>query len=114
MALPIALLLLSKLGGADPEALVSDMTALQAALTVLSFVVEREIVNRLLQCNEGDQDSGLSGMFEELFGTSSTPPVQVTLPTKRLNRRSAQPNRPAQSAKGSVLLRSHQQGSMPP
>lgn len=108
VALPIALLLLSKLGGADPEALMSDMTALQATLTVLSFVVEREIVNRLLQCKEGDQDSGLSGMFEELFGTSNTPPIQVAIPTKRLTRRSAKPNRPARSAKGSVLLRSHQ------
>lgn len=102
VALPIALLLVSKLGG-DPEVLMADMTKLQAVLTVISYVVEREIVNRVLQCNEGDPDSGLLAMFQELLGSG----FQATAPN-RFNRRSARPNRPARSSKVSAPLRSHQ------
>src|SRR5450830_1198795 len=105
VALPIALLLVSKLGS-DPEVLMADMTKLQAVLTVLSYVVEREIVNRVLQCNEGDPDSGLLAMFQELLGNNDAP-VQATA-SNRFNRRSARPNRPVRSPKGSSLLRSHQ------
>lgn len=105
VALPITLLLVSKLGG-NPEVLMADMTKLQAVVTVLSYVVEREIVNRVLQCNEGDPDSGLLAMFQELLGSGDAS-VQATA-SNRFNRRSVRPNRPSRSAKGSAPLWSHQ------
>lgn len=105
VALPIALLLVSKLGG-NPDVLMADMTKLQAVVTVLSYVVEREIVNRVLQANEGDPDSGLLAMFQELLGSNDAA-AQATSPN-RFNRRSARPNRPVRSAKGSAQLRSRQ------
>lgn len=105
VALPIALLLVSELGG-DPAVLTTDMITLQAVVTVLSYVVEREIVNRVLQCKEGDPDSGLLAMFQELLGSNGAP-VQ-TVRDNRFNRRSARPNRSALSAKGSVPRRDHQ------
>lgn len=104
VALPIALMLVSKLA-CDPEVLMADMTKLQEIVTVLSYVVEREIVNRVLQCNEGDPDSGLSAMFQELLG-SGGPSAKATA-SNRFTRRSARPNRPVRSAKGSSSQRNH-------
>lgn len=104
VALPIALMLVSKLA-CDPEVLMADMTKLQEIVTVLSYVVEREIVNRVLQCNEGDPDSGLSEMFQELL-CSGGPSAKATA-SNRFTRRSARPNRPVRSAKGSPSQRNH-------
>lgn len=104
VALPIALLLVSKLG-ADPEALMTDMEKLQAVLTILSYVVEREIVNRVLQCKDDGPDSGLLTMFKELLGQSNVPLPHHT--SNRLTRRSAQQNRLARSARGPASMRSH-------
>ncbi|MDD0812862.1 hypothetical protein PSQ20_21145 [Curvibacter sp. RS43] len=104
VALPLVLTLVAE-SGIDLEAMCSDASAIKDAMSVFSVVVDREIVNRLLQCTDDVADSGVSEMFQELFGSRYPKAQAATL--NRFNRRQAQKNRPARSARGSAMLRSH-------
>lgn len=108
-ALPIALLLVAQLGG-DAEALTTNLVALQEILTVLSVMVEREIVNRLLQRWDDEPDSGLLPILQELLGTHNALP-QATRPVL-LSQRPAPRTRPARSATRPAPRRRQPAGSM--
>lgn len=59
-ALPISLLLLSKAGAKRlGKGLDVEMGTLHEAMTLLSVTVDREIVNRMLQREDGDTGAGL-------------------------------------------------------
>lgn len=95
VALPLVLTLVAE-SGIDLEAVCFDAGAIRDALSVFSVVVDREIVNRLLQSTDDVADSGVTAMFQELLG--SRYPAAPAANLNRFNRRQAQKGRSARSA----------------
>lgn len=73
-ALPISLLLLSKAGAKHShKGLDMDMGTLHEAIALLSVVVDREIVNRMLDCNNSSTSSELMEGLALLVQSSTSP-----------------------------------------